>query len=125
MDGPTDGKADGQMDDRHDIIRPVFDGRIKILNNSTTKTDLSHRHESKWSLASIFSYFLDYFDFLLVLAASVISLLMPVSVPFLETQGLWWIGGGGVGDGGAVPANLYVGVSHLMSAAAVSPGRCQ
>ena len=30
VNGRTDGQTDGQTDGGHDIIRPVFDGRIKM-----------------------------------------------------------------------------------------------
>ena len=29
VNGRSDGQTDGRMDGEHDIIRPVFDGRIK------------------------------------------------------------------------------------------------
>ena len=34
MDRQTDGWTDGWMDERHDIIRPVFDGHIKSIGTS-------------------------------------------------------------------------------------------
>ena len=42
------------------------------------------------------SILLYYFEFLEVLAVSVICFLMPLSVSFLETQGLRWLDGGAI-----------------------------
>ena len=54
------------------------------------------------------------FGFLWVIAAPVISILMSLSVVFLKTQELRWLGGD------ACAPELIRGVSYLISAATVS-----
>ena len=41
-DRRTDGQTDGQKDGVHDILRPVFDGRIKKESLSLSNVIISH-----------------------------------------------------------------------------------